>query len=59
MRGDSAAEGAIHIALGVRADGTKEVVSLWLERRRRWSDEEQVQILADAFATGASVADTC
>jgi transposase len=26
------------------------------ERRRRWSDEERVQILAEAFAPGAFVA---
>jgi len=25
------------------------------ERRRRWSDEERLQILAEAFAPGASV----
>lgn len=30
-----------------------------LERRRRWNDEEQLQILADAFAPGARVADAC
>ena len=29
------------------------------ERRRRWSDEERLRILADAFAPGASVADAC
>lgn len=29
------------------------------ERRRRWSDEVRVQILAEAFAPGASVADVC
>lgn len=29
------------------------------ERRRRWSDEERLQILADAFAPGARVADAC
>jgi transposase len=27
------------------------------ERRRRWSDEERLSILAEAFAPGASVAD--
>jgi putative transposase len=25
---------AVHIALGVRADGTKEILGLWLERKR-------------------------
>lgn len=29
------------------------------ERRRRWSDEERLQILAVAFAPGARVADAC
>lgn len=29
------------------------------ERRRRWSDEERLQIVAEAFAPGASVADVC
>jgi transposase len=29
------------------------------ERRRRWSDGERLQILAEAFAPGASVADVC
>lgn len=29
------------------------------ERRRWWSDEERLQILADAFAPGARVADAC
>ena len=29
------------------------------ERRRRWSNEERLQILADAFAPGARVADAC
>jgi len=29
------------------------------ERRRRWSDEERLQILAEAFAPGARVADVC
>lgn len=27
------------------------------ERRRRWSDEERLEILAEAFAPGACVAD--
>ena len=30
-----------------------------LERRRRWSDEERLQIVAEAFAPGARVADAC
>ena len=29
------------------------------ERRRRWSDEERPQIVAEAFAPGARVADVC
>ena len=29
------------------------------ERRRRWSDEERLQIVAEAFAPGAKVADVC
>jgi transposase len=29
------------------------------ERRRRWSDEERRQILAEAFAPGACVAEVC
>lgn len=29
------------------------------ERRRRWSDEERLQILSEAFAPGARVADVC
>jgi len=29
------------------------------ERRRRWSDEERLQIVAEAFAPGARVADAC
>lgn len=29
------------------------------ERRRRWSDEERLQILAEAFAPGVRVADVC
>ena len=29
------------------------------ERRRRWSDGERLQILGEAFAPGASVADVC
>ena len=29
------------------------------ERRRRWSDEERLQIVAEAFAPGARVADVC
>jgi transposase len=29
------------------------------ERRRRWSDEERLQILAEAFSPGACVADVC
>ena len=29
------------------------------ERRRRWSEEERLQILAEAFAPGARVADIC
>ncbi|MEW5999835.1 MAG: IS66-like element accessory protein TnpA [Pseudomonadota bacterium] len=28
-------------------------------RRRRWSDEERLQIVAEAFAPGARVADVC
>ena len=27
------------------------------ERRRRWSEEERIEILAEAFAPGACVAD--
>ena len=30
-----------------------------LERRRRWSEEERLQILSEAFAPGACVADVC
>jgi len=29
------------------------------ERRRRWSDEERLQILAEAFSPGTKVADVC
>ena len=29
------------------------------ERRRRWSDEERLQIVSEAFAPGARVADVC
>lgn len=29
------------------------------ERRRRWSDEERLQILAEAFSPGACVAEVC
>ena len=29
------------------------------ERRRRWSDKERLQLLADAVASGAGVADAC
>lgn len=29
------------------------------ERRRRWNDEERLQIVAEAFAPGARVADVC
>lgn len=29
------------------------------ERRRRWSDEERLQILSEAFAPGACVAQVC
>ncbi len=29
------------------------------ERRRRWSDEERLQILAEAFSPGACVAQVC
>ena len=29
------------------------------ERRRRWSDEERLRIVAEAFAPGACVADVC
>jgi transposase len=29
------------------------------ERRRRWSDGERLQIVAEAFAPGARVADVC
>ncbi|MEX1250190.1 MAG: transposase [Hyphomonas sp.] len=29
------------------------------ERRRRWTDEERLQIVAEAFAPGARVADAC
>lgn len=29
------------------------------ERRRRWSDEERLQIVAEAFAPGVRVADVC
>lgn len=29
------------------------------ERRRRWSDEERLQIVAEAFAPDARVADVC
>jgi transposase len=29
------------------------------ERRRRWSDEERLQIVAEPFAPGARVADVC
>ena len=29
------------------------------ERRRRWSDEERLQIVAEAFAPGACVAEVC
>jgi transposase len=29
------------------------------ERRRRWSDEERLQIVAEAFAPGARVTDVC
>ena len=29
------------------------------ERRRRWSDEERLQILSEAFAPGVRVADVC
>lgn len=29
------------------------------ERRRRWSDEERLQILAETFSPSACVADVC
>lgn len=29
------------------------------ERRRRWSDEERLQILAEAFSPGSCVAEVC
>jgi transposase len=29
------------------------------ERRRRWSEEERLQILSEAFAPGACVAEVC
>ena len=29
------------------------------ERRRRWSDEERLQILAEVFSPGTKVADVC
>ena len=29
------------------------------ERRRRWTDEERLQIVTEAFAPGARVADVC
>jgi transposase len=29
------------------------------ERRRRWSDEERLQIMSEAFAPGVRVADVC
>jgi transposase len=29
------------------------------QRRRRWSDEERLQILSEAFASGACVAEVC
>ncbi len=29
------------------------------ERRRRWSDEERLRIVAEAFAPGARIADVC
>lgn len=29
------------------------------ERRRRWSDEERLRILAEAFSPGACVAEVC
>jgi len=29
------------------------------ERRRRWSDEERLQVLSEAFAPGVRVADVC
>lgn len=29
------------------------------ERRRRWTDEERLQIVTEAFAQGARVADVC
>jgi len=29
------------------------------ERRRRWNDEERLQILAEAFSPGACVAEVC
>ncbi|MDP3676846.1 MAG: transposase [Novosphingobium sp.] len=29
------------------------------ERRRRWSDEEQLRILTEAFSPGACVAEVC
>lgn len=29
------------------------------ERRRRWTDEERLQIVTEAFAPGARVADAC
>jgi len=29
------------------------------ERRLRWSDEERLQILSEAFAPGVRVADVC
>jgi transposase len=29
------------------------------QRRRRWSDEERLQILSEAFAPGACVAEVC
>ncbi len=34
-------------------------VSSGPERRRRWSDEERLQIVAEAFAPGAKLADVC
>ncbi|MDC8753608.1 transposase [Erythrobacter sp. sf7] len=29
------------------------------ERRRRWTDEERLRILSEAFAPGACVAEVC
>ena len=29
------------------------------ERRRRWSDDERLRILAEAFSPGAGVVDVC